>query len=76
MAHNHAEAETILFIWGNKTDWNSKREVSTEEALKISEKHNAWFIETSAKDNTNVEELFTLWVINYFNVCGIDSYSD
>ena len=50
--------KSILIIWGNKTDRNNERLISTEEGLKLADKYNAWFIETSAKDGSNINLLF------------------
>lgn len=43
---------------GNKTDLVDQRDVSTDEGLEFSKKNNLHFIETSAKDNSNVSEAF------------------
>jgi len=44
---------------GNKCDLVNERKVSTEEAKDFSDQLNIEFLETSAKDATNVEEAFT-----------------
>ena len=56
----YSRDDVTVFIWGNKTDENAKRVVTTEEGLFLSEKYHACFIEASAKDDTNIEELFML----------------
>ena len=66
----------MLFIWGNKIDMRRERVISTEEGLITAEKYNAWFIETSAKDNINIEELFTFWVTNLIDSYGYDFYNN
>ena len=43
---------------GNKSDLIDKRVVEKEEANKFSEEHNLPYIETSAKDGINIDELF------------------
>ena len=62
---DYTTRKNIKFIWGNKIDMNKKRVVSTEEGLKAAEKHNAYFIETSAKDGINVDILFNFmaWIL-------------
>ena len=55
---------TLIFIWANKTDLCSKRVISFEEGIEIASKCDAYFIETSAKDGSSIEFLFTL-------ICGI-----
>ncbi|KAJ1676574.1 hypothetical protein EV182_007924, partial [Spiromyces aspiralis] len=46
------------YLVGNKCDLESERAVSTEEAKSLAESLNISFIETSAKDSTNVEQAF------------------
>jgi len=48
----------IGFILGNKEDLISKRDIASEEALKIANKLNLEYIETSALTGKNVEESF------------------
>ena len=43
---------------GNKCDLESKRQVDTEEARAFAEERGIPFLETSAKNSTNVEESF------------------
>ena len=47
-----------LVIAGNKIDLNDKREVDENMRKNLEEKHKIKIIETSAKDNINVNELF------------------
>ena len=54
-----------LFIWGNKADENTKRVVSSEEGLIVSEKYNAWFFETSAKEDANIMLMFDVIASNF-----------
>jgi len=48
-----------ISIVGNKTDLNAARQVSTEEGKKMADSQGAMFTESSAKDNINVEKIFT-----------------
>ena len=52
--------EIPIFIVGNKIDLDKSREVSSEEGCNVAEKLGAGFIETSAKEQTNIYELFAL----------------
>eukprot|EP00981_Chlorochromonas_danica_P009112 scaffold2505_cov152-Ochromonas_danica.AAC.5 len=51
--------EIALAIAGNKTDLESHREVDRANASDYAEKIGAIFLETSAKDDTNVQDIFT-----------------
>lgn len=51
--------QLVAFV-ANKLDLASQRAIDREEGEKYSEEKNLIYIETSAKDGTNVEELFRL----------------
>lgn len=53
-------ADPALIVVGNKTDLESERAVTADEGRKWAEAHNARFIETSAREKVNINELFTL----------------
>ena len=55
-----AEADTncSVILVGNKVDLAASRAVSLEEAQKFATEHELSYIETSAQDNTNIEEAF------------------
>jgi len=50
---------TRVLLVGNKSDLQSKRMVDAKEAQSFAEKSGLKYMETSAKDGTNVEEVFT-----------------
>ena len=50
--------EVIIILAGNKIDLPDRRKVSTEDGMKLAEKLDAIFFETSAKEGTNVKNLF------------------
>jgi len=56
---DHADANIVIMLVGNKSDLRHLRAVQTEEAMAFAEKHNLAFIETSALDSTGVETAFT-----------------
>eukprot|EP01127_Copromyxa_protea_P011713 TRINITY_DN2974_c0_g1_i1.p1 TRINITY_DN2974_c0_g1~~TRINITY_DN2974_c0_g1_i1.p1 ORF type:complete len:213 (-),score=31.97 TRINITY_DN2974_c0_g1_i1:33-671(-) len=58
---NHADPGTIVLLVGNKTDLKD-RDVTYEEGLEFARRNNLHFIETSAKDNSNVAEAFEMLV--------------
>lgn len=43
---------------GNKSDWEEKRVVSTEQAQALADELGLTYIETSAKSSSNVDEAF------------------
>ena len=63
-----SDIPTILV--GNKSDLqqSNRRKVSREQGKKLAEKMNAMFIETSAKDNENVEEIFRTLIVKMDNI--------
>jgi len=54
----HADADIVIMMVGNKTDLKNQREVATEEAKKFAQKNNLLYIETSALDGSNIKEAF------------------
>eukprot|EP00657_Telonema_sp_P-1_P009420 TRINITY_DN3608_c0_g2_i2.p1 TRINITY_DN3608_c0_g2~~TRINITY_DN3608_c0_g2_i2.p1 ORF type:complete len:224 (+),score=40.17 TRINITY_DN3608_c0_g2_i2:134-805(+) len=48
----------VIALAGNKSDLATKRKVDTEEAKEYAKDNGLFFMETSAKTATNVEELF------------------
>ena len=53
-----ADEDAVILLIGNKSDLNEQREVSIEEAEIKAQKNKYGFMETSAKDNNNVEKAF------------------
>jgi len=55
----NSQPETLIFLVGNKNDLEKEREVSKDEGVKFVEDNNLnFFIETSAKENQYVDDLF------------------
>mmetsp|Transcript_67352 Transcript_67352/g.170887 ORF Transcript_67352/g.170887 Transcript_67352/m.170887 type:complete len:213 (+) Transcript_67352:105-743(+) len=55
---DHADANIVIMLVGNKGDLKHLRAVGQDEALAFAEKHGLACIETSALDSTNVETAF------------------
>jgi len=54
----HSSKDIVLMLLGNKTDLGIARQVTFAEAEAYAKKEGLLFAETSAKDNSNVEEAF------------------
>ena len=55
---DHADANIVIMLVGNKSDLRHLRAVPTDEAKSFAESNQLSFIETSALDSTNVETAF------------------
>ena len=53
-----ADDDAVIILIGNKSDLDEKREVSKEEGESKAQKNKFAFMETSAKDNNNVQKAF------------------
>jgi len=54
----YANTEIVVMIAGNKCDMAQQRVVSTADGEALASDYGVPFIETSARDNTNIEEAF------------------
>lgn len=52
-----------IVLVGNKTDLHQERAVTTDEGKKLAESWKATFLETSAKQNESVDDIFTQLLI-------------
>ena len=55
---DHAEANIVVMLVGNKSDLKTQRAVEPSEAMAFAEQHNLAFIETSALDASGVDVAF------------------
>ncbi|OQR91404.1 Rab11 family GTPase [Thraustotheca clavata] len=65
---DHADANTVIMLVGNKSDLRHLRAVQTEEAMAFAEKHNLAFLETSALDATGVDTAFQRILTEIYNL--------
>lgn len=55
-ANSHPDHDIVLLLVGNKADLETQREISYDEAECFARQNNTKYIETSAKNGTNVQE--------------------
>jgi len=55
----YAKENVLKFLVGNKSDLDGKRVVSLEQGKELAKQYNIPFFETSARDSTNIDSLFT-----------------
>lgn len=58
--NRYVNENTCKILLGNKCDLEAERQVSTEEAKSKAQELGIAFVETSAKDSTNVEQAFRM----------------
>lgn len=64
----HAEPNLVTLLIGNKSDLDEKRAVKTEEGAEFAQKVGSGFIETSAKNNVNIDSAFHRLVSEVFDI--------
>ena len=55
---NQCPKSIFMVLVGNKLDLAERRQISSDEGRELAEKNGMLFFETSAKDGTNVENIF------------------
>jgi Ras-related protein Rab-1A len=65
-AHRLVSGDPNFILIGNKSDLSEKRKVSKEEAEEFATDNSIAFIETSAKTNVNVSNLFETLCVDMF----------
>ena len=63
----YAKENVLKFLVGNKTDLVEQRKIKNEDANNFAKEHNLPYIETSAKDGINIEELFAQSMNKFLN---------
>ena len=53
-----ASPNAVVFLIGNKIDMVAERKITENNALAFAERHDIEYLETSAKDSINIEEVF------------------
>ena len=57
-ARVNANPQLVVILCGNKIDLHGSRQVSQEEGQTLAREHNILFIECSAKERVNIDEIF------------------
>ena len=64
--HRQARPDRVIALAGNKSDLGSRRTVEYEEANAYAEEKGLLFLETSAKNADNVNEIFLVPIARHF----------
>ncbi|KAH6772951.1 RAB GTPase-like protein A4C [Perilla frutescens var. hirtella] len=64
----HADKNLVIMLVGNKSDLETLRAVSTEDAKEFAQRENLFFMETSALEATNVEPAFLTVLTEIYRV--------
>ncbi len=62
------------FLVGNKCDNEGKRQISIEEGKNLAKDKNLFFMETSAKANSNVQKLFYFFLYKLIEFYKTNNY--
>ncbi|KAJ3286575.1 Ras- protein Rab-11B [Borealophlyctis nickersoniae] len=73
---DHADANIVIMLVGNKSDLRHLRAVPTEEAKQFAAENGLSFIETSALDSTNVEMAFQKILTEIYRIVSDLSLKD
>ena len=65
---NNGDEKIVLFLIGNKNDLNDDRVIDTNEGKNKAKENKMFFLETSAKNNDNVDKAFDEIINNIFDV--------
>lgn len=68
----YAKEGIMKILVGNKCDLKEKRMISEEQAREFSRKYNIEYFETSAKDSSNIQELFVDTTRTFMRSCYKD----
>ena len=58
----------VLILVGNKVDLNTSRIISTEQALELAQELGIYYMETSAKTNENIDDVFEWIALQIINL--------
>lgn len=64
----HADGSIVVVLIGNKSDLETNRAVTVEDAKEFAERENIFFMETSALESTNVEAAFFMALSEIYRI--------
>ncbi|KAJ0657576.1 putative small GTP-binding protein [Helianthus annuus] len=64
------DRDMVIVLVGNKSDLVDLREVDVEDGQKLAQLENLCFMETSAKDNMNVEDAFLQMITKIYEIAS------
>merc|ERR1712216_368399 len=73
---DHADANIVIMLVGNKSDLEHLRVVQTSDAAKYAETEGLSFIETSALESTNVESAFQNILTEIYDIVSKKALDD
>lgn len=73
---DHADANIVIMLVGNKSDLQHLRSVPKEQAAAFAEKFGLLFLETSALDGSNVDLAFQRILEEIHNIIAVNKGSD
>ncbi|KAD7479949.1 hypothetical protein E3N88_03085 [Mikania micrantha] len=63
--------DMVIVLVGNKSDLKDLREVDVDDAQRLAQLENLCFMETSAKDNLNVEDAFLQMINKIYEIASL-----
>ena len=66
----------VNFLVGNKSDHDEERKVSKEEAKNLAKEKNLFFLETSARNNDNIQKLFYFFLFELIKYYKVNQYQE
>ena len=67
LKENVTNQNIVIFLVGNKSDNNDERDVLYDEGKALADKYKLYFIETSAKNNDNIDIIFDIMASDILN---------
>ena len=76
LTKENTDSNVINFLVGNKSDNDEERKVSKEEAKNLAKEKNLFFLETSARNNDNIQKLFYFFLFELIKYYKVNKYQE